>query len=169
MFEGIVLIIVLIIGGLAALLALFFFILSGIRRSKTMLTTGLIIVIVPLLLSALAYWYYDVHIPGLIKQEERLYTGTYIMTARGTSDSSGVGYGKQIKITLNGDNSFQLDINDFTSFNGKGTWKAGATDDGQFEFRDARDSIVFLAMPSNNNMLEINKNFKDRPGIIFIK
>lgn len=168
MFEGIILIIFFIIGGLTALLALFFFVLSIVRQSKRMFKIGLTIAVVPLFLYALTYWFYDIHIPGLNKQEEKEYAGTYVMVSSNADDLSAA-YRQQPKLVLNEDNTFELDKNNFTAFYGKGTWKAGATDDGQFEFRDAGNSILFWATPSDKNKLEIDKNFDDKQRIVFVK
>jgi hypothetical protein len=168
MFEGIILIIFFIIGGLTALLALFFFVIAIIRQSIRIFKIGLTIAVVPLFLYGLTYWFYDIHIAKLNKQEEKEYIGTYVMVSPTANDLSAA-YGQQPKLVLNADNTFQLDKNDFTAFNGKGTWKAGVTDDGQFEFKDAGNSIVFWATPSNKNKLEIDKNFDSEQRIFFVK
>ena len=59
---------------------MFFFIVALIRRSKTMVKIGLIVSIIPISAYLLTYWYYEIHIPSLNKQEEEKYSGTYIMT-----------------------------------------------------------------------------------------
>lgn len=169
MFEGIILIIFLIIGGLAALLALFFFIVGLVRHSKTMLKIGLAVAVVPLSLFALTYWFYRIHLPNLNKQQEQEYIGIYVMVSPNNSDDLSSAYRQQPRLILHTDNTFQLDKNDFTAFYGKGTWKAGATDDGQFEFKNNNNSIVFWATPTNNNKLEIDKNLSDRQKVVFVK
>jgi len=169
MLEGIILIIFLIVGGLTALLAFFFFTFALVRHSKTMLKIGLAVAVVPLSLFALTYWFYRIHVPNLSRQQEQEYIGTYIMVPPNSFNDLDNIYRKQPRLVLNEDNTFQLDKNDFTGFYGYGTWKAGATDDGQFEFKDKRNSIVFWATPSDNNRLEIDKNFSDRQTIVFVK
>jgi hypothetical protein len=169
MFEGIILIIFFIVGGLTALLAVFFFVIAAVRQSKTMFKFGLLTAIVPLFLYSLTYWFYDIHIPKLNKQEEKRYVGTYVKVENNNPDNKEINYTHEIKLILNADNTFQLDQNTFTNFYGKGTWKAGATDDGQFEFRDNTNSIIFWAIPSDENKLEIDKNFNDRQKVVFIK
>jgi uncharacterized protein with PQ loop repeat len=169
MFEGIILIIFLIVGGLAALLALFFFIVGLVRQSKTMFKTGLAIVVVPLSFFALTYWFYRIHIPNLNRQQEQEYVGIYVLVSSNNSYDMSNAYTQQPRLVLNADNTFQLDKNDFTAFYGKGTWKAGATDDGQFEFKDSKNSIIFWATPSNNNKLEIDSNFSGRQKAVFVK
>ena len=169
MFEGICLIIFFIIGGLAALLAVFFLVMALVRQSKRMFKVGLILAIIPLSLYALTYWFYNIHIPNSNKQQEKAYAGTYVMiTSIGTADKAILNM-KQPRLILNMNNTFQLDKNEVTLFYGKGTWKAGATDDGQFEFKDNNNSIVFWATPSNNNKLEMDKNFSDRQHVVFVK
>lgn len=167
--EGLILIVFFIIGGLTALLAIFFFVLAIVRQSKRLFKIGLMIAAVPLFLYALTYWFYDIYIPGLNKQEEKEYAGTYVMVSPNNTDDLSAVYGQQPKLILNADNTFQLDKNGFTAFYGKGTWKAGATDDGQFEFKDLDNSIVFWATPSNKNKLEIDKNFDGKQRIVFVK
>jgi hypothetical protein len=169
MFEGIILIIFLIVGGLAALLALFFFIVGLVRHSKTMLKIGLAVAVVPISLFALTHWFYDIHVPDLNRQQEQEYVGTYVTVSPNNSDDVSNAYRQQPRLILNADNTFQLDKNDFTAFYGKGTWKGGATDDGQFEFKDSNNSIVFWATPTGNNKLEIDKNFSDRQKVVFVK
>ncbi|HEY0676854.1 MAG TPA: hypothetical protein VGD17_01165 [Chitinophagaceae bacterium] len=169
MMEGIALIIFSIVGGLSAMLALFFIIMAVVRHSRRMLKLGFIVAIIPVSMFALAYWFYKDRIPGLLKREEISYAGTYIMIASDTTDAMARQFRQQTKITLNADNTFQLDKNNFTSFYGSGTWKAGATDDGQFEFRDTMSNIIFRATPSNHNKLEINKNFTETKRIVFLK
>lgn len=169
MFEGIILIIFLIVGGLTTLLALFFFIVALVRHSKTMLKIGLAVAAVPLSFFVLTYWFYSIHIPNLNRQQEQEYVGTYIMLPPNSLDDLTNIYKQQPRLVLNADNTFQLDKNDFTGFYGNGTWKAGATDDGQFEFKDKTNSIVFWATPSDNNRLEIDKNFSDRKTVVFVK
>ena len=169
MFEGIILIIFLIVGGLAALLALFFLIVGILRHSKTMLKIGLAVAVVPLSLFALTYWFYRIHVPNLNKQQEQECVGTYVMVSPSSSNEVSNAYGQQPRLVLNRDNTFQLDKNDFTAFYGTGTWKAGATDDGQLEFKDSKNSIVFWATPTGNNKLEIDKNFNDRQQVVFVK
>ena len=169
MFEGIILIIFFIVGGLTTLLALFFFVLAIVRQSKTMFKIGLGITVVPLSLFALIYCFYYIHIPNLNRKNDKAYAGTYVMILTNDSgDANGV-YRQQPQLVLKEDNSFHLDKNHFTSFYGEGTWKSGATDDGQFEFRDKTKSIVFWATPYNNNKLEIDKNFGDRKRVVFVK
>ena len=165
MFEGIILIIFFIIGGLTALLALFFFVIALVRQSKTMFKIGLAVCIVPLFLYGLTYWFYDIHIPTLNKQTEEKYAGTYIMTH---SDDDTTTY-LDVRLTLNSDNTSQIDKNNFTDFTGDGKWKSGATDDGQFEFKDNSNSIKFWASPYNENKLVIDENFNDRRSVTFIK
>jgi len=169
MFEGIILIVFLIIGGLAALLALFFFVLAAFRKSLTMCKTGLALTTIPLLLYAVTYWFYYIYVPKINKQEEKAYAGTYIMVAPYSNDTADSIYKYQPQLILNTDNSFQLDPNDFTSFNGKGTWRAGATEDGHFEFRDNKNSIIFWAEPSNNNKLQIEREGLNTQTITFVK
>ena len=169
MFEGIILIIFLIVGGLTTLLALFFFIVALVRHSKTMLKIGLAVAAVPLSLFVLTYWFYRIHIPNLNRQQEQEYVGAYIMVPPNSFDDLTNIYKQQPRLVLNEDNTFQFDKNDFTGFYGNGTWKAGATDDGQFEFMDNNNSIVFRATPTNNNKLEIDKNFGDRQKVVFVK
>lgn len=169
MFEGIILITFLIVGGLAALLALFFFIVGLVRHSKTLFKIGMAVSVVPLSLFALTYWFYRIHIPNLNRQQEQEYVGTYVMLSPSNSDDLSNAYRQQPRLVLNSDNTFQLDKNNFSAFYGKGTWKAGATDDGQFEFKDNKNSIVFWATPSNNNKLEIDKSFSDRQQVVFVK
>lgn len=169
MFEGIVLIIFFIIGGLTTLLALFFFVIAIIRQSKPLFKFGMLITIVPLSLYGLTYWFYHIHIPDLNKQAEQAYAGIYVMI---TSDSTGITnstFKESPQLILNVDNTFHLDRNDFTSFYGKGTWKAGATDEGQFEFKDSINFVIFWAMPSNHNRLEINRDINDRRRLVFVK
>ena len=165
MFEGIILIIFFIVGGLTALLALFFFVVALVKQSKTMFKIGLAVCIVPLSLYGLTYWFYDIHIPSLNKQTKEKYAGTYIMTH---SDDDTTKY-IDVRLTLNSDNTFHLDKNNFTNFAGNGKWKAGATDDGQFEFKDNGNSIKFWASPYNENKLVIDENFNDRRSVTFIK
>jgi len=165
MVEGIVLIIFFIVGGLAALLALFFFVVAVVRQSKTMFKIGLAVCIVPLSLYGLTYWFYDIHIPSLDKQTEEKYAGTYIMTHGDNDTTKYMG----VRLILNSDNTYHLDKNNFTDFAGNGKWKAGATDDGKFEFRDNGNSIKFWASPYNENKLVINENFNDTKRVIFIK
>jgi hypothetical protein len=169
MFEGIILIIFLIVGGLAALLALFFFIIGFFRHSKTMLKIGLAVAVVPLSLFVLTPWFYRIRVPNLNRQQEQEYVGTYVMVSPSNADNVSNAYRQQPRLVLNTDNTFELDKNGFTAFYGKGTWKAGATDDGQFEFKDSKNSIVFWAMPMNINKLEIDKNFSDRQPVVFVK
>ena len=165
MFEGIILIIFLILGGLTALLALFFFVVALARKSKTMFKIGLCVCIVPLSLYGLTYWFYDIHIPSLNKQTEERYVGTYIMTH---SDDDTTKF-EDVRLTLNKDNTFHLDKNSFTDFAGNGKWKAGATDDGQFEFKDGGNSIKFWASPYNETKLVINESFSESKKVTFIK
>lgn len=165
MFEGIILIIFFIVGGLTALLALFFFVVALVRKSKTMFKIGLAVCVVPLSLYGLTYWFYDIHIPRLNKQTEKNYAGTYNMTH---SDDDTTNY-ENVRLTLNSDNTFYLDKNNFTNFAGNGKWKAGATDDEQFEFKDNGNSIKFWASPYNGNKLVIDENFNDRKSVTFIK
>ena len=151
------------------MLALFFFIVGLVRHSKTMMKVGLAVAVVPLSLFALTHWFYRIHIPGLNRKQEQEYVGTYVMVSPNNSDDLINAYRQQPRLVLRTDNTFQLDKNDFIEFNGKGTWKAGATDDGQFEFKDSNNSIVFWATPTNNNKLEIDKNFSDRQKVVFVK
>ena len=165
MFEGIILIIFFIVGGLTALLALFFFVIALVRQSKTMLKIGLAVCIVPLSLYGLTYWFYDIHIPSLNRQTEERYAGTYIMTRSDNDSTKDI----DVRLTLNSDNTFQLDKNNFSKFTGIGKWKAAATDDGQFEFMDNGNSIKFWASPYNENKLVIDENFNNRRSVTFIK
>jgi hypothetical protein len=169
MFEGIILITFFIIGGLTSLLAVFFFVLAIVRGSRAMFKIGLGIAIVPLSLYALTYWFYDIHIPKLNKQVKIEYVGTYVLISTNGSDDMGTAYKTQTKLVLKTDNTFWIDKNDFMSFYGEGTWKAGATDNGQFEFKDKRNSIVFWAEPLDSNRLKIDKNFNDRQQVVFVK
>lgn len=169
MFEGILLIAFFIIGGLTALLALLFFVIAAFRKSKTMFKIGLGITTVPLLLYILTYWYYHIHIPELNKRVENAYAGTYVMLASSSVGNSGIKYQQQPQLILNTDNTFKLDQNDFTSFSGKGTWRAGATEDGHFEFRDNKNTIVFWAEPLNNNRLQIETEGLNTQTITFVK
>ncbi|RPD43443.1 hypothetical protein [Paracnuella aquatica] len=169
MFEGIILIIFFIIGGLTALLALFFFVFALFRKSKRMLKIGLGIAVVPLSLYALTYWFYDIHIPKLNKRVEKVYAGTYIMVWPGTSENTGSADKQPTQLILNTDNTFQLDKNKFTSFYGHGTWRAGATEDGHFEFKDKNNSIIFWAEPSGGNKLGIGIEGLNTQTIEFMK
>ena len=169
MLEGILLILFTIIGGLTTLLALVCIILAIVRKSNRLLKIGTLVALIPLTLFALSYWYYNIHIPKLNKQQEKAYTGTYIMTTTTNIPDNDMINTPPPRLILNADNTFQLEKNSFISFYGKGTWKAGATDDGQFEFKDHNNSTVFWATPSNNNKLEIDKNFNDRQKVTFIK
>jgi hypothetical protein len=168
MLEGVALIILYVLIGITSMLALILIVISVFRQSKNLFVSGLITAMIPLSLYALSYWYYKVRIPELIRQEENSYAGTYRITDSDSTDTKDP-FVQITKITLYADNTFQLDKNDFTPFHGKGTWRAGATDDGQFEFRDSKKSVVFMAMPSNNSKLEINKHYKDRKTIVFQK
>ena len=168
MLESILLIIFFIIGGLAALLALFFFIVAIVRHSKSMFKIGLAITIVPLFLFGVIFWYYDIHIPILNWQIEKSYAGKYVMIPEGDPYHPSYIYGSNPRLILNRDGSFHLDSNHFSRFSGRGTWRSGATDDGQFEFRDNRNAIVFRANPSNNNKLEI-VNHNGGQKLVFVK
>jgi len=99
------------------------------------------------------------------KQIEEKYLGTFIMTYRGDDTTKYL----DVKMTLKGDNKFHLDKNDFTDFSGNGFCKSGATEDGQFVFRDMSNSIIFWASPYNENKLIIDEYFNDRRRITFIK
>src|SRR5690606_39029319 len=121
--------------------------------------------IVPLSLYGLTYWFYHIHIPRMNEQTEEKYAGTYIMTSS-IVDTTNRNY---VRLTLNSDNTFHLDENNFTVFKGDGKWKAGATDDGQFEFKDNGNSIKFWASPYNENKLVIDENFIDGRSVTFIK
>lgn len=168
MFEGIILIIFFIIGALTALLAIFFFIIALVRQSKTMLYFGLGTSIVPLILYGLTFWYYDIHIPALNKKEEMQYVGTYLSDTGKEITENGLPDKKAFKLTLNSDNTFQLEQNEYLRFSGKGTWEAGTTDDGQFTFKN-NGSIIFWATPYNTNRLEVETNTTSREKITFYK
>ena len=163
--EGIILIISFIIGGLTALLAAFFLVASAVRQSKTMFKIGLSICLIPLSLYGLSYWYYDVHIPRLTKRMEEKYSGTYLMVQ---ADNKTL-ISSNVKLILSPDNTFQLDENDIMPCIGRGKWKAAATDDGQFEFKDNFNSTQFFASPYNDNRLVINEHFIDRQKVTFMK
>jgi hypothetical protein len=165
MFEVIVLIIFFIVGGLTALLALFFFVVAFVKQSKTMFKIGLAFCIIPLSLYGLTYWFYDNHIPSLNKQTEERYAGTYIMTNNDNDTTEYI----NVKLTLNNNNTFHLDKNNFTNFVGSGKWKTGATDEGQFEFKDNSNVIIFWASPYNENKLVVDENFNDRRSVTFIR
>jgi hypothetical protein len=165
MIEGILFVIFSIVGGLSALAALFFFIVSLVRQSKTMFKLGLAICIVPVSIYGLIFWYYDIHIPRLNRQMEQRYAGTYTMNV----SNSDTNVNTEVSLVLNRDNTFRLDKNNLINFIGDGKWKAGATDDGQFEFRDNKNSIRFWASPHNDNELVIDRNIKYSRTIIFVK
>jgi hypothetical protein len=169
MFEGIIFIIFLIIGGITALLVLFFFVIAAVRRSKRMLKIGLAIAIIPLSLYALIYWFYDIHIPKLNKQAEKVYAGTYVMISPNTSGNTNAGYTQPTRLILNTNNTFLIDKNKFISFHGQGTWRAGATEDGHFEFRDNKNSIIFWAEPSGGNKLGIGIEGLNTQTLEFVK
>ncbi len=152
MFEGIILIIFFIVGGLAALLAIFFFVIALVRQSKAMLLFGLFTSAIPLSLYGLTYWYYDVHIPGLNRELELEYVGTYHSQSPVNS----------IIFVLKSDSTFEMKENKYFHFSGKGSWQAGATDDGQFEFKNG-NSLLFWASPLSSGRIEIQKD-----GIDFI-
>ncbi|ULQ57138.1 hypothetical protein KJS94_02865 [Flavihumibacter rivuli] len=155
MFEGIILIIFFIIGGLTALLALFFFVLAIFRKSKRLFKIGLGVAVVPFSLYALTCWFYDIHIPRLNKKVEKEYAGTYVMVWPSSSENSGSD-NRQPHLVLKTDNTFQLDKNNYIRFYGQGTWRAGATEDGHFEFKDKNNSIVFWAEPTGGNKLGVD-------------
>jgi|GEM_PF-4058577 len=169
MFEGIILIIFFIIGGLTALLTLFFFVIAIVRQSKRMFKIGLAIAIVPLSLYALTYWFYDIHIPKQNKQVEKIYAGTYVMISPSTSGNANAAYKQPPQLILNTDNTFLLDKNKYITFHGQGTWRAGATEDGHFEFRDNQNSIVFWAEPSGGNKLGIGIEGLNTQTLEFVK
>ena len=166
MFEGIILIIFFIIGGLTALLALYFFVIALVRQSKTMFHFGLVSSIVPLFLYVLTFWYYDIHIPSFNKREEIKYVGIYASDTGKEITDNGLPDKKSFKLTLNSDNTFELEENQYLNFSGKGTWKAGGTDDGQFTF-EKDGAIIFWATPYNTNRLEIETNSESK--VIFYK
>ena len=120
MFEGIIFIIFLIIGGITALLVLFFFVIAAVRRSKRMLKIGLAIAIIPLSLYALIYWFYDIHIPKLNKQAEKVYAGTYVMISPNTSGNTNAGYTQPTRLILNTNNTFLIDKKSSSVFMVKG-------------------------------------------------
>lgn len=124
------------------MLAFFFFVIAIVRRSKPMFKLGTAVAIAPLSLYALTYWFYDVHIPRLNKQQEKAYAGSYTLIMN-REENTDIPYEKQARLLLNADNTFELGRNDFINFHGKGTWRAGATDDGQFEFRDSNNAVLF--------------------------
>ena len=150
MTESFLLIIFFIIGGLAALLAIFFFVIALIRKSKTMLYLGLGVSIIPIVLYGLTFWFYDVHLPRQYKQEETNYLGTYELQNNQSN--------KTLELRLYSKNIFEIDKIKGIRFSGKGIWKAGQTDDGQFTFYDNNNSIVFWAWPFDNNRIEIEEN-----------
>ena len=120
-----------------------------------MFKTGLSIAIVPLSLYVLTYWFYEIHIPKMNKQIEKVYAGTYVMVWPSISEYTNSAYTQIPQLVLNTDNTFLLDKNKYITFHGQGTWRAGATEDGHFEFRDNKDSIIFWAEPSGGSKLEI--------------
>jgi hypothetical protein len=154
MLEGFILIIFFLIGLLASLLAVLFFVFAAIRGSKTMLKTGLFVTIIPLSLFFISYWFYEIYIPKINKQVERLYVGTYVMLPQ-VDEKPDIDNKMRPRLILNSDNTFQLDRNDLIPFHGKGTWRAGETEDGHFGFRDIKDSTIFLAEPLNSNKLGV--------------
>lgn len=169
MLEGIILIIFFIIGGLTALLALFFFVLAIARKSKRMFKIGLGIAVVPLSFYALTLWFYDIHIPKQNKQVEKVYAGTYVMVWPSTSENFASADAQPPQLTLNTDNTFHLDKNKFIRFYGHGTWRAGATEDGHFEFKDKSNSVIFWAEPSGGNRLGIDIEGLNTQTIEFMK
>lgn len=147
------------------LLSLFFFGAAIIRPSKTMLKIGLAVSVIPLSLYGINYWYYHIHVPRLNKKTEQSYLGSYRMLLNENDTTGNI----RVQLTLNDDNTFFLDSNDVINFAGKGKWRAGATDAGDFEFTDDDDSLKFLVSPYSENKLMINENFIDRKSLFFIK
>ncbi len=150
MIESLILIIFFIIGGLASLLAIFFFVFALIRRSKAMFYLGIGVSIIPLVLYALTFWFYDIHLKSQYKQEQIDYLGTYLLQNTSSNENS------ELKLLTN--NIFEIDKIDGIKFSGKGVWKSGQTDDGQLTFYDNHNSIVFWAWPFDNRIIEIEEN-----------
>jgi len=168
MIESLLLIIFFIVGGLFLLLAVFFFAISAIRKSKTMFKLGIGVLIVPACLYGLTYWYYDIYIANSNKETEKEFVGKYFLISDDDSTYS------PTYLKLYEDNTFELGRNNFSTFYGKGVWKAGATDNGQFEFKESKNdnSVIFWATPAkqnNNCMLELNKGLDQRQDLKFIR
>lgn len=167
MFEGIILILISIIVGLTTMLALFLLISGLVKKSKPLIQIGLIICIIPAFLIGLFYWYYNIHLPNINKQEESKYTGTYFLQMTPGTDSGDFKTPKTL--ILHADNTFELNKSEVFDYSGHGSWRSGATDDGQLEFKNDQGHILFWAMPINYNRLEINPDMQGRHVIIFQK
>jgi len=168
MFEGILLIIFAIIGGMTTLPVVFFIIVGILRHSKTMIRIGCLVALIPLTLFCLVYWFYDIHIPNHYKKQKLDYIGTYTLIS--SDDTKSENEAESLpKLTLYPNDTFEISKSSYLFYFGKGTWKVGATDEGQFEFKDSLNTTIFRAMPSNNNKLEIDKFLNKDKEIVFIK
>ena len=166
MLEGILLIIFFIVGGLTAIAAIFFLLTALFRKSKAMLTFGIFASIVPIVLYLITYWYYDIFIPRQNKLEETEYVGKYISNTGKELTEDGLPDKNFFHLTINSNNTFDLEINNYINFSGQGQWNSGETDDGQLTFKD-RNSIVFWATPISNNSIEVEMSNGNK--IIFYK
>ncbi len=119
-----------IIGGLTEFLALYFFAIALVRQSKTMFYFGLASSIIPLMPCGLTFWYYYIKIPSSNKRDEMKFVGFYAPVTRKEITDKGLPDKKSFRLTLNVDNTFELEENQYLNSSGKGTWKARATDDG---------------------------------------
>jgi hypothetical protein len=166
MIEAILNIVLLGVIALSTVLAGFFLVVAAVRHSKTMLRIGLVIIVLPVAICGVMYWYYHFHIPGLNKDIESEYVGTYILHEKDGDLPKG---GNKVTLQLNRDNTFYLAKNTFSSFSGFGLWRSGATDDGRFEFEYQKKSARFYASPLNGNQLVIDLDFTNRTAVTFVK
>lgn len=119
MFADSFFILVFIIGFLGAALVIALLFVGLIKRSSGLKKMGFVLSIIPVICFGLFYWYYDIHLSKINKENVVYFSGRYELD----SSFNNVREVKQYSLTLSPDMTFQLDSTPGLHFQGKGYWK----------------------------------------------